>query len=71
MVFIYPAMAKPLVKVMGANGKYLLAASQNQDVMKIFELKKETRAVKLQPLDMFAMITYKNGKENEAGVLLW
>ena len=57
-----PGNGKALVKVMGANGKYLLAASQNRDVMKIFALKRNVHTVKLQPLDMFATITYKNGK---------
>jgi len=51
-----------LVKLIGANGKYLLAASQNRGPMKIFELKKDAHPVKLQPLDMYATITYKNGK---------
>jgi len=44
-----------------ADGK-MLAASQNRDVMKIFEMKRNTHIVKLQPMDMFAMIKYKNGK---------
>lgn len=57
-----PGNGKALVKLMGAGGKYLLAVSQNKDVMKLFELKKPVRAVKLQPLDMFATIKYKNGQ---------
>jgi hypothetical protein len=57
-----PGNGKALVKLIGAHNKYLLAASQNRDVMKIFELKKDAHPVKLQPLDMYATITYKNGK---------
>ncbi len=57
-----PGNGKALVKVMGANSKYLLAASQNRDVMKIFELKRNAHLVKLQPMDMYAIIKYKNGK---------
>jgi hypothetical protein len=57
-----PGNGKALVKLTGAHGKYLLAASQNRDAMKIFELKREVNTVKLQPLDMYATITYKNGK---------
>jgi hypothetical protein len=57
-----PGNGKALVKVMGAKGKYLLAASQNMGAMKIFELKKYGHSVKLQPLDMYAIIKYKNGK---------
>ena len=48
-----PGNGKALVKLTGANGKYLLAASQNRDVMKIFELKRTVHTVKLQPLDMY------------------
>ncbi|HEY8999895.1 MAG TPA: VCBS repeat-containing protein [Mucilaginibacter sp.] len=57
-----PGNGKALAKVAGAHGNYLLAASQNRDVMKIFELKRNVHLVKLQPTDMFAMIKYKNGK---------
>jgi hypothetical protein len=57
-----PGNGKALVKLIGAHNKYLVAASQNRDVMKIFELKKEAHPIKLQPLDMFATIKYKNGK---------
>ena len=57
-----PGNAKALVKLAGANNKYLLAASQNRDVMKVFELKRAVHNIKLQPLDLFATIKYKNGK---------
>jgi len=57
-----PGNGKALVKVLGAKGDYLLAASQNRGAMKIFELKRNVHLVKLQPLDMFATIKYKNGK---------
>lgn len=56
-----PGDGKALVKLRGATGKYLLAASQYKDVMKVFELKKPVSTVKLQPADMFATIRYKNG----------
>ncbi len=57
-----PGNGKALVKLTGAGGKYLLAASQNKDAMKVFQLKRAVRSVKLRPLDMFATIKYKNGK---------
>jgi hypothetical protein len=57
-----PGDGKALVKLQGAKGNYLLAASQNKDVMKIFELKRAVKTVKLQPLDMYAIIKYKSGK---------
>jgi len=53
---------KALVKLIGAGGKYLLAASQNKDFLKVFQLKRSVRSIQLQPLDMFATIKYKNGK---------
>jgi hypothetical protein len=56
-----PGDGKALVKLRGAKGGYLLAASQNMDVMKIFELKRSVKTIKLQPLDMYAIIKYKNG----------
>jgi len=57
-----PGDGKALVKLKGAKGNYLLAASQNRDVMKIFELKRTVHSIQLQPLDMYATIKYKNGK---------
>jgi len=57
-----PGDGKALVKLMGAKGNYLLAASQNRDVLKIFELKRQVYTIKLQPSDSYALIKYKNGK---------
>jgi ASPIC and UnbV/FG-GAP-like repeat len=57
-----PGDGKALVKLMGAGGKYLLAASQNRNAMKVFELKRNIHSVKLQPFDSYAIIKYKNGK---------
>jgi len=56
-----PGDGKALVKLMGAKGNYLLAASQNRDVMKIFELKRPVRTIKLLPFDMYAIIKYTDG----------
>ncbi len=57
-----PGDGKALVKLLSAKGSYMLAASQNKDVMKIFELKRPVQTIKLQPLDMYAIIRYKNGR---------
>jgi ASPIC and UnbV/FG-GAP-like repeat len=56
-----PGDGKALVKLQGAKGNYLLAASQNRDVLKVFELKRAVQIVKLQPLDVYATIKYKSG----------
>jgi len=60
-----PGDGKALVKLMGANGKYLLAASQNRGPLKIFSLKKAVKTVRLEPLDTYAIITYKTGKTDK------
>ncbi|GGH02408.1 VCBS repeat-containing protein [Mucilaginibacter phyllosphaerae] len=57
-----PGNGKALVKLRGAGGSYLVAATQFKGAMKVFELKKQVRTVALQPLDMFATIKYKTGK---------
>jgi len=57
-----PGNGKAMVKLMGAGGKYLLAATQNRDVMKVFELKQNVHTVKLQPFDSYAIIKYKDGR---------
>lgn len=57
-----PGNGKAMVKLQGGGHKYLLAASQNKDDLKIFERKRPVHVVKLQPLDMFAMIKHKNGQ---------
>jgi hypothetical protein len=60
-----PGDGKALVKLRGAKGQYLLAASQYKDVLKIFALKKRYNTVNLKPLDMYAVIKYKNGKTSK------
>ena len=57
-----PGDGKALVKLMGAKGNYLLAASQNKNVMKIFSLKRPVKTIKLQPLDQYATVRYKDGR---------
>lgn len=56
-----PGDAKALVKLKGADGKCLFAASQNRDKLKVFELKRNESYIPLNPLDVSAIITYKNG----------
>jgi len=59
-----PHDGKGLAKLRGAKGNYLLAASQNRDALKIFELNRAVKTIKLQPGDRYAIIKYKNGKIN-------
>ncbi len=57
-----PGDGKALVKLTGAQGKYFIAASQNKDSLKLFELRKNVQTFKLNPDDVSAIIHYKNGK---------
>jgi hypothetical protein len=60
-IFI-PGNGKALVKMAGANGQYLVAASQNRGPLKVFRLKKNLKIIPLGPMDVKALVTYKNGK---------
>ena len=60
-----PGDGKALVKLRSAKGGYLLAASQNRDALKVFELKHKTKIIPVLPLDQFAIITYKTGKKRK------
>jgi FG-GAP-like repeat len=63
-IFI-PGNGRALVKLSGANNQYLVAASQNRGPLKVFRLKKNQKLIQLAPLDVKALITYKNGKTLE------
>jgi len=56
-----PGDGKALVKLQSSTGSLMLAASQNSGPLKLFELKRKVKNVKVNPDDMSAVITYKNG----------
>ena len=56
-----PSDGKALVKLEGVNGKYLVAASQNKNILKLFELRKKPTVTRLNSDDVNAVIRYKNG----------
>jgi hypothetical protein len=60
-----PGNGKALVKLQSTTGNYMLAASQNRDALKIFELKRKVSNIKLLPDDESAVITYKNGSKQK------
>jgi hypothetical protein len=60
-IFI-PANGKALVKLRAGNGKCLVAASQNKNALKVFELKRDFKNIPLEPMDVSVLIRYKNGK---------
>ncbi len=57
-----PGDGKALIKLAGVNGAYLVAASQNKDALKVFELNRKFKIVKINSNDRSALIHFKNGK---------
>jgi len=57
-----PGNGKALVKMRGAGGEYLIAASQNKNVLKVYALRQPAHNIALEPTDVCAIIRYKNGK---------
>jgi len=57
-----PGNGKALVKLAGSQGNYLVAASQNRNNIKIFELRRRTQLVKADRNDRMAIIHFKDGK---------
>jgi len=60
-IFI-PGNGKALVKLRGAGGQCLLAASQNRGPLKIMELKRSIHSMPWKPADVSAVIRYKDGR---------
>jgi hypothetical protein len=60
-----PGNGKALVKLLGANGNYLVAASQNRDNLRMFELAKAPQVVRVNAGDRMAIISYKNGNKRK------
>jgi len=56
-----PGDGKALVKLQSADSNYLVAGSQYRDVLKVFELKKKMKTIRVNPGDVFALIKFKNG----------
>ncbi|MFI5187682.1 MAG: FG-GAP repeat domain-containing protein, partial [Chitinophagales bacterium] len=57
-----PGDGKALVKLAGSSGDYLVAASQNKDILKMFILRKKIKIIKIDTNDINATIHFKNGK---------
>jgi hypothetical protein len=51
-----------LVKLTGANDKYLIAANQHRGDLKLFELNKRRRIVRVNSDDRSALLKLSNGK---------
>jgi ASPIC/UnbV protein/VCBS repeat protein len=57
-----PHNGKALAKLMGASGEYLIAASQHQDALKLYQLKRKVKAVRIDPDEVSAVVVNKDGK---------
>jgi len=57
-----PGDGKALIKLAGPNDSYLVAASQNKDALKVFELSRKVKTLKINAEDRTAIIHFKNGK---------
>jgi len=57
-----PGNGKALVKLSGNSGNYLVAASQNRDALKLFELKRKVKVLQIKPSEVSALIKFINGK---------
>jgi hypothetical protein len=53
---------KALVKLTGATNKYLVAASQRNGRLELFELNKDQRTIRVDPADRVALLKLTNGK---------
>jgi hypothetical protein len=56
-----PGNGRALVKLRGADGGYLVAASQNKDDLKLYSLKRRVKTVSVETGDLRATIRLKNG----------
>ncbi|MET0636714.1 MAG: VCBS repeat-containing protein [Chitinophagaceae bacterium] len=59
--FYIPGNGKALVKIMGSGKQLLLVASQNRGPLQAFRLKKPCSMVEAMPLEVAAMVYYRNG----------
>jgi hypothetical protein len=60
-----PGNGKALVKMMGADGKYLIAASQNKGPLKLFSLRQKKQFLKLNTDAITGVIHYNNGSSQK------
>ena len=57
-----PGNGKALVKLRSSVGRYMIAASQNRDALKLFELNKKIKTVNLNADDVSGTLFFSNGK---------
>jgi hypothetical protein len=57
-----PGDGKALVKLRGASGGYLVAASQNKGPLKLYQQRRDVKFIPVQPDDVSAVVELRNGK---------
>ena len=57
-----PGNGKAIIKVKDAIGKCLIVAGQNRGPIKVFKSKFTEKLIPVLPSDLYATVTYKNGK---------
>jgi hypothetical protein len=60
-IFI-PGNGRAVVKLLGTADRYLVAVSQHKNALKLFELKRNIKAVPVNPSDVSALVRFRNGK---------
>jgi hypothetical protein len=60
-----PGDGKALVKLRGAGGRYLVAASQYKDELKVFARKRTLSSIAIGPDDRGALIRFKDGRSQK------
>jgi hypothetical protein len=60
-----PHNGKALVKLAGASGDCLVAASQHRDALKLYRLKRAVKVVPVGPDEVSAVLTYTNGSRRK------
>jgi hypothetical protein len=63
-IFI-PHNGKALVKLISSSGDYLIAGSQHQDVLKLYQLKRTVNAVRINADDISATVNFTNNKSRK------
>ena len=60
-----PHDGKALVKLVSASGDYLVAASQHQDVLQLYKLRRKVRTVRILPDEVSALLTGMAGSRRK------
>jgi len=60
-----PHDGKALVKLIGSSGDYLVAGSQHLDALKLYQLKRKIKAMRVGPDDVSAVINGRNSRSRK------